>query len=101
MVGMTTKVKFDKPPGYMTVTSGYCQLFLWFLRTKRISRDEARSVFVSSAERMAGSSGETATGYNVMVIMSSGKESKLYDAGWKKDKADYLARRIAEFGREV
>lgn len=99
MVGMTTKVTFHTPLGYMTVIRGYCPLFLWFLRIKRISREEARSVFVSSAARMAGSGGATATGYNVMVIMSSGKEVKLYDAGWKKDKAENLAKRILDFAQ--
>jgi len=67
------------------------------LRTKRISKEEARSVFIGSEqEKYAG----FMTGYEVMVTMSSGKEVKLYD-DWNSDRADYLAKRIMDFAQEA
>jgi len=100
MVGMTTKVTFNQPPGYMTVTRGHIPVFLWFLRTRVvISREEARSVVVGSVQRSVGEYGGTKTAYDVMVVTTSGKEVKLYDGGWKRDKADYLAKRILEFSQ--
>jgi len=89
MVGMTTKVTFHEQLGYMDVSRGNCPLFLWFLRTKRISRDEARSVFVN--------------GHQVRVVARSGKEVKLYDHGEKygPDEAQYLAKRILDFAQEA
>jgi len=97
IVGMTTKVKFDKPPGYMTVTRGHIPVFLWSLRKKRVSREEARSVFVGSVLHEYWWRERTA--YEVMVVTKSGKEVKLCDAGWKRDKADYLVKRILEFSQ--
>ncbi len=96
-VGWTTRVTLDQAVGYMTVTRGHCPLFLWFLRTKRISKEEARSVSVcSEPDKYFGS----VTAYHVMVTMSSGKEVKLYD-DWKYHKADYLAKRILDFAQEA
>ncbi len=96
-VGWTTKVTLDEALGYVTVTRGHCPLFLWFLRTKRISKDEARSVFVGSEkEKYFG----VMTGYEVMVTMSSGKELQLYD-DWNSDRADYLVKRILDFAEEA
>ncbi len=85
-MGITTKVTFDQPPGYLTVTLGHIPVFLWFLRKKRISREEARTV--------------TVTGHPlVKIVMKSGKELKLWT--WRFDEVEPLARRIAEFGKEV
>ena len=107
MVGMTTKVTFDKPPGYMTVTRGHIPLFLWFVRTKRISKEEARSVFVRSVERMVFGgyiglnvpSTSRHTAYQVKVVMNSGKEVTLH-GDWNTDVSNYLARRISEFSQQ-
>ncbi len=49
-MGLNTKVMFNQPPGYMTVTRGAIPVFLWFLRTKRISREELRSALGSPDE---------------------------------------------------
>jgi hypothetical protein len=99
MVGMTTKVAFSLAQGDMTISRGSIPLFLWFLRTRRISREEARSVFVHSADRSVGGYGGTKQAYEVRVVARSGKEVKLYDGGWNQDKAAYLARRIRGFAR--
>lgn len=103
MVGMTTKVTFHHPPGYITVSRGHCPLFLWFLRIKRISTEEARTAFVRTVQRNTWSTmgSSTATAYEVRVTTKSGKEVKLYDGGWKSDKADYLAKRILDFVQEA
>ena len=103
MVGMTTKVTFHQPPGYMTVSRGHCPLFLWFLRTKRISTEEARTAFVRTVQRNTWSTmgSSTATAYEVWVTTKSGKDVKLYDGGWNSDKVDYLAKRILDFAQEA
>lgn len=96
MVGMTTKITFNQLTGYMTVTRGHIPPFLWFLRTKRISRDETRSVFVRSVKRthfgaytaLYVPSTSTYAAYELKVITSSGKEVKLYDGGTSRDAAD-------------
>lgn len=85
IVGVTTKVTFNQPPGYMTVTLGHIPIFLWFLRKKCISREDARN--------------STVAAYPVKITMKSGKELKLY--GWQHDEAEPLARRILDFGQEV
>lgn len=85
-MGITTKVTFDQPPGYLTVTLGHIPVFLWFLRKKRISREEARTV--------------TVTGHPlVKIVMKSGKELKLWT--WRFDEVEPLARRILAFVQEV
>lgn len=96
LVGTTTKVIINEPSGYMTVTRGHVPLFLWFLRTKVISREEARSVFVRSVEKSQEYG--TRTEYQVRVTRRSGKKVKLYE-DLKRDKADYLAKRILEFAQ--
>ncbi len=85
IVGVTTKVTFDQPPGYLTVNLRHIPVFLWFSRTKRISGEEARTVTVAA--------------YPVKITMKSGKELKLYV--WQRDEAEPLARRILDFGEEV
>lgn len=105
MVGMTTKVVFNKPYGHITITRGYVPIFLVSKRKKRISREEAKSVFVRSRERWV-STGPTASGgyatfYETKVITSSGKELKLYGGGTNRGVADYLAKRILDFAQDV
>lgn len=92
---MGTKVTFNQPPGCMTVTRRFC----WcLLRTKRISNEEARSARVASVRRPSLLTGFVHTAYQVRVTMQSGKEVSLY-IGWERNKADYLAQRILEFGQ--
>ncbi len=43
MMGLNTKAIFNQSSGHMTMTRGAIPVFLWFLRTKRISREELRS----------------------------------------------------------
>ena len=100
-LGMTTKVVFNHPQGCITVTRGYIPLFLWFLRKRIIKREEASSVFVRSVEKTVNQQGETRTAYEVRVVTRSGKNVKLYDGGWKWDKADYLAKRILDFAQSA
>jgi hypothetical protein len=81
-LGITTKVTFNQPPGYITVTLGHIPVFLWFLRTRRISREDARN--------------STVTGYPlVKIVMKSGKELKLWT--YPLDEVEPLAQRIKEF----
>ncbi len=94
MVGITTKITFNQPPGYMTVTLGMWPLFLWFLRTKRISKEDARSAFVRSGEPASWH-----TAYQARVVMESGKEVTLVEDG-NPSVSNYLVRRILEFSRQ-
>ncbi len=48
---------FQSATGIHHYSSQHVPLLLWFLRTKRISRDEAKSVFLHSVQRMAVSDG--------------------------------------------
>ena len=50
MAGGTTTVTFHSYTESMTVTRGYVPLFVWWQRTKSISRETARTVRVSSKE---------------------------------------------------
>ncbi len=97
MAGMTTKVTFDKPPGYITVSRGHCPLFLWFLRTKRISREEAKSAFACVIDHWW----DEHSHHEVRVVASSGKEVKLLDGGRYQDVANYLAKRIEDWAKEA
>jgi len=104
MLGVTTKVTFNKSLGDINIARGHVPLFLWFLRTKCISREEARSAFSHSVQQWVSTgstSGGTATFYETKVIMSSGKELKLYGGGTNQDVAAYLAKRILDFAQEV
>ena len=81
-MGITTRVTFNQPPGYMTVTLGHIPVFLWFLRVKSISREDLQN--------------STVTGHPlVKIVMKSGKELKLWT--WRFDEAETLAQRIREF----
>ena len=96
MVGMTTKVIFNRPPGYMTVTRGHIPVFLWFLRGRVISREEAKSVFACVINNWW----DEGSHHEVRVVANSGKEVRLCDAGRYGNKANYLAKRIREFGQQ-
>ena len=45
------KITFNQSAGYAVVSRTYWPLFLWFLRKKRISREEAQSVFIRQGVR--------------------------------------------------
>ena len=76
MAGGTTTVTFNSYTESMTVTRGYIPLFLWWQRTKSISRETARTVRVSSREWV------DSTEYRVEVTTRSGKTLFLFrDAG--------------------
>ena len=96
-VRMHTKVNFNKPPGYMTVVRGNYPSFLRSLRTRVISREEAKSVFVypvqSTGTNMLGTVYTHIFSYRVNVVMLSGKEVTLYDER-RADVANHLAKRI-------
>lgn len=93
---MGTKVTFNQPPGYMTVTRRFCWLFS---RRKRVSREEARNVRVRSVWRLSSMPHGHGWAYQVRVTMKSGKEVSLY-IGWERDRADYLAQKILDFGQQ-
>jgi len=95
LLGSTTKISFF--PGYMVVSRGHILLLLWFLRTKHISKDEAKSAFVASPWYISELVWDTA--YQVRVVRESGKAVILY-WDFDEDVADHLAQRIREFGLE-
>ncbi len=97
MVGMTTKVTFDKPLGHITVIRGHLLFFLWFFRTKRISRGEAKSAFACVVDHWW----DEHSHHEVRVVANSGREVKLLDAGRYQDAADYIAKRIKGWAEEV
>lgn len=99
LVCWKTKVSFNQPLGYIAVTWGHISPFLWFLRTKRISREEARTARFSASELPRGQGGST-TKYQVKVSMKSGKELVLHRAYWNGDEAKELTRTILDFGRQ-
>ncbi len=100
IVGWTTKVTFDKPPGYLTVSRGNWPLFLWFLRTKRFSRQEVKSVFAYSRDPWWWTY-EGSDMHEVRAVANSGKEVILCNVGWKHDIASYLANRIENWANEA
>ena len=95
-VGGTSKVAFNKPLGYITITKGYFPIFLWFLRIRRISREEASTVFVNRIESKFLT--VTQTAYQVKVLTMSGEEMTLY-RDVNEVVANRLAKRILEFGK--
>ena len=94
LLGSTTKIRFS--PGYMVVSRGHILLFLWFLRTKHISKDEAKSAFVASPWYLSDWGGGRQA-YQVRVVRESGKAVILY-WDFHEDVTDHLAQRIREFG---
>ena len=89
---MSTKINFNIPPGYITVTLGYYPSFLpsLTLRTRVISREEAKSVFVYTVEH------ELYNSYRINVVMLSGKEITLH-TDVRQHIANHLAKRILGF----
>lgn len=104
LITESTKVNFNKPPGHVTVTLGNYPLFFWVPRTKVISREEAKSVFVYPVEGTFtdafGNSARKTYAYRVKVVVSSGKEVTLHDDG-RADVANHLAKRILDFAQEA
>ena len=116
MVGMATKLTFNKPNGFMTVTSGHVPFFLWLKRTRIISKEEANRAFVAFRDTptLIGQIGTlllalmlllpvyrpTTRSYEVKIVRASGKEVKLIESR-KAELADYLAKRIAGFGEGI
>lgn len=90
-VGMTTKLNLNKPEGFITVTSGHVPLFIWFLRKRIISKEEANSAFVAHRR--------TTGFYDVKLVTASGKEALIFKSR-RAEVADYLAKRIASFSEQ-
>jgi hypothetical protein len=85
----------------MVVTRGHIPVFLWFLRTKYISKGEARSAFVASPWYHSGDPSETyQVTYEIRVMRESGKSVTLHEDE-DGDVADQLAQRIREYGLEM
>lgn len=103
LAGLRTKMTCSTSSGYITVTRGVFPIYLPSLRTKRISREEARTVFVDAETRARESfTGETSS-YNVYVIkvrLSSRKTLTIADAGRKRQRVEDLVRRIRELAGE-
>jgi len=104
LAGMRTKIARSRGSDYITVTRGEFPIFLPSLRTKRISREEARTAFVQ-AERREGQSPSTYesywyTEYLIKVRLLSGETLKIFNAGQKERRADDLVRRIREFAQQ-
>jgi hypothetical protein len=116
IVGMTTKLTFNKPNGFITVTSGHVPLFPWFKRTRVISKEEAKNAFVAfhDTQTLIGQIGvlllslmalvpidrHKRTSYGVKIEMASGKEVQLVRSR-NADLADYLVKRIVSFGEGI
>ena len=99
LVRSSTRITFDQPPGYMTMRWGVRRYWPYFVRTTQISKEEAREARVRGVDRTVGGmySFGTVTVYQVRVMMSSGKEVTLHEDS-EQHVADYLARRIRQFG---
>lgn len=96
LMGMTTKVTFNQPDGYITVTRGHIPIFLWFLRKRLISKEEGKSVYVDYVYRTTNQYGGQIKFYQTKVVTKLGKRITLFE-DTRRDKADYLARRILQF----
>jgi len=99
LAGLRTKMTCSTSSGYITVTRGLFPIYLPSLRTKHISREEARTAFVDGETRSRDSlSGESSwyTVYVIKVRLLSRKTLTIADAGRKRQRADDLVRRIRE-----
>ena len=101
---MTTQVTFDKPNGFITVTDGS--------RTWIISKEEAKSVFVTTAETKTISEEmgslfaafitliplerRKKTKYEVKIVTESGEEVVLF-SGRNVNLAYDMVKRLADF----
>ncbi|GAF94374.1 unnamed protein product [marine sediment metagenome] len=95
----TTKVFFNHELGHIIVTRGHISPLFQFLRTKRISREEARTARFLAKEVRRGQGGSTIK-YEVTVLEKSGMKLVLYSANWGGDEAKELTRRILDFGQD-
>ncbi|MFC1958462.1 hypothetical protein ACFLV6_00860 [Chloroflexota bacterium] len=96
LVGWITRVTFDQLSGYIIVSQGAIPIFLWFLRTKHISKGEAQSIRIFGG---AQTNPYTVTAYVLKVVMKSGKKLLLFV--WQDDEAAHLAQRILEFDPQI
>ncbi|MFC1962378.1 hypothetical protein ACFLWB_00010 [Chloroflexota bacterium] len=95
--GMTVKVTFDQPPGYITVQRGSDPKWLWFRRRKYvISKEEAITAGYSGFDGVSPTDA-TQDVYKVEIKLKSGV-LKLEDIPSDYKKAKYLAERIRDFG---
>lgn len=100
MMGLNTKVMFDQASGHMTITRGAIPVFLWFLRTKRISREELRSALGDPDEFIVFDSVPGPSKrrpyikrpYNVEVVKKL--VEKLTWVHWTSDKEEQLVQGI-------
>ena len=67
------------------------------MRTKRISREEAKSAFACVIDHWW----DEGSHHEVRVVANSGKEVKLLDGGRYQDIANYLAIRIKDWAEEA
>ena len=86
LAGLTTTVTFDRYAESMTVTRGYVPIYIWWQRTKSISRDTARTVHVTTREYAES------TEYRVEVDTESGKTLMLFRDARPDDANDLVAR---------
>jgi len=108
--GIRTKMTCSPGSEYITVTRGQYPIFLPSLRTKRISRKEARSAFVRSVRKSSSGTptggfgwtpGGAWTEYVIRVRLQSRKTLEIFNAGRKKQRAGDLVRRIREFAGDA
>jgi|AP95_1055475.scaffolds.fasta_scaffold28930_2 hypothetical protein len=93
LAGTTTTVTFHTYTDSMTVIRGSIPLFMWWRRTKRISRQTARTAFVTSVAATEHSD----TLYQVEVITPSGDALVLFTDN-NSDTAEDLAVKIGRWG---
>ena len=119
-VSMTAKLKLNKPVGFMTVESWHVPIFFWLKRTRIISKKEARSVFVTSLDKLGEKWEWNIWGilllllslglvyptrnvarkyYSIRLLTKSGKELELLTSS-KMELANYLAKRIVDFSTQ-
>ena len=92
LAGLTTNVTFHTYTDPVTVTRGFIPLFMWWRRTKCISRETARTAIVTSVD-----GGDSGTLYRVEVITAEGDAFVLF-AGTNSETADDLAIKIRQWG---
>ena len=93
MAGFITTITFNRDPESMTVTRGHIPLFLWWLRTMRISRESVWAVNVTRHPQITDM-----IEYWVEVVTASGEKLTLFK--WDDpDEADFLMRKIKQWCR--
>ena len=89
MAGATTTVTFNTYSDSITVTRGFIPIFLWWLRTKSISRLSVSEVRVSFRDS------EYVSEYRVEIVTTSGKALMLFrdeNSSAAKDLANRIRR---------